>query len=71
MIAELTMEENKWIKDDKQTRNEPINQSTHRASNQSSYGNLPSFCLDVAQGCMNWAPNENRTHSCSFASLHC
>ena len=35
------------------------------------YGNLPSFCLDVAQGCMNWAPNENRTHSCSFASLPC
>ena len=30
-----------------------------------------AFCLDVAQGRMNGAPNENRTHSCRFASLPC
>ena len=35
-------------------------------------GNLLSFfCLDVAQGRTNWAPNENWTHSCRFASLPC
>ena len=30
-----------------------------------------ALCFDVAQGRMNWAPNENRTHSCRFASLAC
>ena len=25
-----------------------------------------ALCFDVAQGRMNWAPNENRTHSCRF-----
>ena len=36
-------------------------------------GNLLSFffCLDVAQGHMNGAPNETRTPSCRFASLTC
>ena len=29
------------------------------------------FLLRCSQGCMNWAPNENRTHSCRFASLPC
>ena len=28
-------------------------------------------CFDVAQGRMNRAPNETRTHSCRFASLAC
>ena len=27
--------------------------------------------FDVAQGQMNWAPNETRTHSCRTASLAC
>ena len=27
--------------------------------------------FDVVQGRMNGAPNETRTHSCSFASLAC
>ena len=35
------------------------------------YSNLLSFCLDVAQGCMNGAPNETQTHSCRFGSLAC
>ena len=36
------------------------------------YGRQLYFlCLDVAQGRMNWTPNENRTHSCRFASLPC
>ena len=30
-----------------------------------------ALCFDVAQGQMNWAPNENRTHSCRFASQAC
>ena len=30
-----------------------------------------AFCLDVAQGHMNGAPNETRTHPCRFASLAC
>ena len=30
-----------------------------------------AICLDVAQGRMNEAPNETRTHSWSFASLAC
>ena len=30
-----------------------------------------AFCFDVAQGRMNGAPNETRTHSCRFASLAC
>ena len=30
-----------------------------------------AFCLDVAEDRMNGAPNENRTHSCRFASLPC
>ena len=38
----------------------------------SIYSNLQSsFCFDVAQGRMNGAPNETRTHSCRFASLAC
>ena len=28
-----------------------------------------ALCFDVAQGRMNGAPNETRTHSCRFASL--
>ena len=28
-----------------------------------------AFCLDVAQGRMNGAPNGTRTHSCRFANL--
>ena len=35
------------------------------------YGNLLSFCSDVAQGQMKGAPNETRTHSCRFASRAC
>ena len=35
------------------------------------YPNLLSFCLDMAQGRMNRAPNETRTHSLRFASLAC
>ena len=35
------------------------------------FGNLLSFCLDVAQGHMKGAPNETRTHSCRFASRAC
>ena len=30
-----------------------------------------ALCFDVAQGRMNWAPNETRTHSCRLASLAC
>ena len=30
-----------------------------------------ALCADVAQGRMNGVPNENRTHSCRFASLSC
>ena len=30
-----------------------------------------ALCFGVAQGRMNGAPNENRTHSCRFASLAC
>ena len=30
-----------------------------------------ALCFDVAQGRMNWAPNENRTQSCRFASQAC
>ena len=30
-----------------------------------------ALCFDVAQGQMNRAPNETRTHSCRFASLGC
>ena len=30
-----------------------------------------ALCFDVAQGRMNGAPNETRTHSCRFASLVC
>ena len=30
-----------------------------------------ALCFDVAQGQMNGAPNETRTHSCRFASLTC
>ena len=30
-----------------------------------------ALCFDVAQGRMNGAPNETRTHSCRFASLAC
>ena len=30
-----------------------------------------ALCFDVAQGQMNGAPNENRTHSCRFASQAC
>ena len=30
-----------------------------------------ALCFDVAQGRMNWAPNETRTHSCRFTSLAC
>ena len=30
-----------------------------------------ALCFDVAQGLMNGAPNETRTHSCRFASLAC
>ena len=29
------------------------------------------FCSDVAEGHMNWAPNETQTYSCMFASLAC
>ena len=30
-----------------------------------------ALCFDVAQGQMNGAPNETRTHSCRFASQVC
>ena len=30
-----------------------------------------ALCLDVAQGHINGAPNETRTHSCKFASEAC
>ena len=30
-----------------------------------------ALCIDVAQGLMNGAPNETRTHLCRFASLAC
>ena len=30
-----------------------------------------AFCFDMAQGRMNGAPSETRTHSCRFASLAC
>ena len=30
-----------------------------------------ALCFDVAQSRMNGAPNENRTHSCRFASQAC
>ena len=30
-----------------------------------------AFCLHVAQGNMNEAPNETQTHSCMFACLAC
>ena len=30
-----------------------------------------ALCFGVAQGQMNGAPNETRTHSCRFASLSC
>ena len=30
-----------------------------------------ALCLDVAQGWMNGAPNEARTHFCKFASQAC
>ena len=30
-----------------------------------------ALCFDVAQGRINGAPNETRTHSCRFASLAC
>ena len=30
-----------------------------------------ALCFDMAQGRMNGAPNETRTHSCKFASLAC
>ena len=30
-----------------------------------------ALCFDVAQGRLNGAPNENRTHSCRFASQAC
>ena len=30
-----------------------------------------ALCFDVTQGRMNWAPNENQTHSCRFASQAC
>ena len=30
-----------------------------------------AFCLDVAQGRINGAPNDNQTHLWSFASLAC
>ena len=30
-----------------------------------------ALCFDVAQGRMNGAPNETRTHLCRFASLAC
>ena len=30
-----------------------------------------ALCFDVAQGRMNGAPNETRTHSCRSASLDC
>ena len=30
-----------------------------------------ALCFDMAQGRMNGAPNETRTHSCRFASLAC
>ena len=30
-----------------------------------------ALCFDVAQGQMNGAPNETRTHSCRFSSLTC
>ena len=30
-----------------------------------------ALCFDVAQGRMNRAPNETRTHSCRFASQAC
>ena len=30
-----------------------------------------AFCLDVAQGHMEGAPNETRTHLCRFASRAC
>ena len=30
-----------------------------------------ALCFDVAQGQMNGAPNETRTHSCRFASPAC
>ena len=29
------------------------------------------LCFDVAQGQMNGAPNETRTHSCRFSSPAC
>ena len=34
-------------------------------------GYLLTFCLDVAQGYMNGAPNEIQTHMYRFASLAC
>ena len=30
-----------------------------------------ALCFDAAQGRMNGAPNETRTHSCRFASQAC
>ena len=30
-----------------------------------------ALCFDVAQGRMNRAPNETRTHSCRFTSQAC
>ena len=36
-----------------------------------SYVIYKALCFDVAQGRMNGAPNETRTHPCRSASLAC
>ena len=43
----------------------------HTRFNTRLYVIYKALCFDVAQGRMNGAPNETRTHSCRSASLAC
>ena len=47
-----------------------LNRYNHSGS-ESWFTKCFCFCLDMAQGHMNEAPNETQTHSCKFASLAC
>ena len=43
----------------------------HKAEQSAYLVIYKALCFDMAQGRINGAPNETRTHSCRFASLAC
>ena len=53
------------------TRVDLLVELANNYTTRGAYVIYEALCFDAAQGRMNGAPNETRTHSCRFASQAC